>query len=173
MDVLKSMLEEIGFDTVITSVTGWGNAPVPEGAVPMFGSYPEAPWDGHLNVLENGDAYGFYVHESIRDFHSRYGDNTEMNYPIFTCELGGGNQCTYTRRPLIQPWEVAAQTVMHPGTGANGIGYYMYHGGLNPVVEKKRESASFISGEQREVSPVGIISISLTSNRQIYPAAEI
>ena len=56
MDVLKSMLEEIGFDTVITSVTGWGNAPVPEGAVPMFGGYPEAPWAGHLNVIENGEA---------------------------------------------------------------------------------------------------------------------
>ena len=136
MDVLKSMLEEIGFDTEITSVTGWGNAPVPEGAVPMFGGYPEAPWAGHLNVIENGEAYGFYVHDAITDFHARYGDDTEMSYPVFTCELGGGNQCTYTRRPLIQPREVAALTVRQLGTGANGIGYYMYHGGLNPVIEK-------------------------------------
>ncbi|WP_243663457.1 beta-galactosidase [Rhodothermus marinus] len=53
-------------------------------------------------------------------------------YPVLGAELFGGIQVTYTRRPTIPPRSLEAQIVRQLGSGANGIGYYMYHGGATP-----------------------------------------
>lgn len=46
--------------------------------------------------------------------------------------LGGGLQVTAHRRTYPYPEDIEAQTICMLGAGANLIGYYMYHGGVNP-----------------------------------------
>ena len=54
-------------------------------------------------------------------------------YPFATCELGCGQQSTYHRRVRISPMDAYALSLVKLGSGNNLIGYYMYHGGTNPV----------------------------------------
>jgi hypothetical protein len=52
--------------------------------------------------------------------------------PFLTAEVGGGIQDTYFRRPVVTPDDIAAMIPVMLGSGANLLGYYMYHGGRNP-----------------------------------------
>jgi hypothetical protein len=47
--------------------------------------------------------------------------------------MGAGIQITYHRRPVIQPDDVTALAYTKIGSGANLIGYYMFHGGTNAI----------------------------------------
>lgn len=49
-----------------------------------------------------------------------------------TAELGGGLQVTSHRRPVSKAIDNAGHIICVLGAGANLIGYYMYHGGINP-----------------------------------------
>lgn len=142
MQRLYDMLHEIGFTAPLWSATAWGRADLPTCLLPMFGGYPEAPWAEHVHELDPNPNYFF---SPVRE-DGVIGDdllgkniqktNTEKNldnYPFLTCELGGGNQNTYQRRPLFSPEDITALAVCKLGSGANGLGYYMYHGGENPV----------------------------------------
>jgi hypothetical protein len=53
-------------------------------------------------------------------------------FPFLTAELGGGLQVTRHRRPIASGTDTAAMTMVKMGSGANLLGYYMYHGGSNP-----------------------------------------
>ena len=53
-------------------------------------------------------------------------------YPYFTAELGGGVQVTMHRRPVVDKKDTCAMVICKLGSGANLLGYYMYHGGTNP-----------------------------------------
>lgn len=54
-------------------------------------------------------------------------------YPYATAEMGGGNQITYHRRPIIEADDVTALAYVKTGSGANLMGYYMFHGGSNAI----------------------------------------
>lgn len=141
MTALWDMLREIGFTAPLWSATAWGQADLPEGLLPMYGGYPEAPWEGHTKPLSPNANYFFApVREDgvigkdllgekkipeIEKYHGKY--------PFLTCELGGGNQNTYHRRPLFSATDITALAICKLGSGAVGLGYYMYHGGVNPV----------------------------------------
>ena len=58
---------------------------------------------------------------------------SDSAFPFLSCELGGGNQSTYHRRPRITSKDIEALAVCKLGSGLNLLGYYMYAGGLNPV----------------------------------------
>lgn len=136
---LKQMAIDSGIDTPLYSVTAWGNAVVPPGAVlPMYGGYPDAPWDTTSNDLPASEVYAFR-------FSSRLDGNTEKisaipavngdprePYPFLTAEVGGGIQDTYRRRPVISADDIAAMCPIFLGSGVNLLGFYMYHGGENP-----------------------------------------
>jgi hypothetical protein len=47
--------------------------------------------------------------------------------------MGAGIQVTYHRRPIIQPDDVTAMAYTVAGSGANLLGYYMFHGGSNSI----------------------------------------
>ncbi len=54
-------------------------------------------------------------------------------FPYLTAELGGGLQVTANRRTYPYPEDIEAQNDLHVGSrGKYQIGYYMYHGGVNP-----------------------------------------
>ncbi|MGH2345688.1 MAG: beta-galactosidase, partial [Chloroflexota bacterium] len=50
-------------------------------------------------------------------------------YPYACCELGAGIQITYHHRPVVPAACVEAMAVVALGSGANLLGYYMFHGG--------------------------------------------
>lgn len=57
------------------------------------------------------------------------------DYPAFPAELGSGIMSVYTRRPIAIHKSLDAMINRCIGSGANGVGYYMYHGGSTPKGE--------------------------------------
>ena len=151
MTALWDMLREIGFTVPLWSATAWGQAELPEGLLPMYGGYPEAPWEGHVRPLGPNANYFFATvrEDGVvgKDLLGESGipevEKYHGKYPFLTCELGGGNQNTYHRRPIFSPADITALAICKLGSGANGLGYYMYHGGVNPVEQKGNELVTY------------------------------
>lgn len=138
---LKKIAIASGLDVPLYLVTGWDNAVVPRGAViPVYGGYPDAPWDGSIARLPAAEVYAFR-------FESRVAANVNTNrsqgapavppssagqIPYLTAEIGGGIEDTYHRRPVIAPDDVAAMVPVMLGSGVNLYGTYMFQGGENP-----------------------------------------
>lgn len=140
MQALKQIAIEAGIDVPIYTMTGWGNASIPPGElIPMFGSYPEAPWN--LDIKPYGTDHSkcwFFTPERDDDFIDNNGIIKDWNrdkyrYPYLTCETGPGVQITYTRRPIINPADVASLALIKIANGANMLGYYIFHGGTHPM----------------------------------------
>ena len=142
MELVRQAVLETGLTAPLLTATGWGNAKLPDTLLPMFGGYPEAPWTGHTRELEPNPNYFFsYTREDGNigtdllgiSEDSRRNVSPDYPFPFMTCELGGGNQVTYHRRPLFAARDIEALAVCKLGSGVNLLGYYMYTGGLNPV----------------------------------------
>ena len=141
---LRRIAEDVGLRVPIYTVTGWNSkygARIPEDKVlPVFGGYCTTPWtpiDQHppvcphyfFNTMRNDSAIGSdLIAEPASDKTLDYD-----RYPFATCELGGGIQCTYHRRPYIDPMDIYALSLVKLGSGNNFVGYYMYHGGTNKI----------------------------------------
>lgn len=159
MQCLYDMLREIGFSAPFWSATAWHRAQLPPCLLPMYGGYPDAPWAGHTHKLDP-NANFFFSH--VREDHvigedlmgiSSGEPNPEVNiedYPYLTCELGAGNQNTYHRRPIFNAADIAAMAICKLGSGANGLGYYMYHGGVNPTA--RRDDGTLITYQESRES---------------------
>jgi len=138
---LKAMARRIGFEVPLYTVTGWGGACVPENEVsPVLGGYPSAPWANHTRQLAPVNIYLFQAYAQDANIGSDLAVETVQDirfdprlYPYMTCETGGGNQVTDHRRPLLTANDIAAIPVAQLGSGVNLPGYYMFHGGTNPV----------------------------------------
>lgn len=145
---LKKMAQEIGLNVPIYTVTGWNSkygAEIPEKDVlPVFGGYAEAPWEQHTKELESSSHFFFQpgrndsaIGKDLLD--TSVGDDADVFrmqydlYPFATCELGGGIQVTHHRRPVMAPEDMSAVALTALGSGNNLPGYYMYHGGTNPI----------------------------------------
>ncbi len=140
LEKVRQMVVEAGLTAPLFTATGWGSAKIPDTLLPMFGGYPEAPWAGHTHVLAPNPNYFFsHIREDKQIGADLLGNsgttpaNTDYSYPYMTCELGGGNQVTYHRRPLFTSRDIESLAICKLGSGANLIGYYMYTGGLNPI----------------------------------------
>ena len=140
MLALKRMAQEIGFDAPFYTATGWGGAVVVDDELmPVMGAYASLPWTQHSNPLPPSVHYLFS--ETRDDFligadlatQEAMLTYTPEHYPFALAELGPGNQCTYHRRPLLSAQDAESMVLVKLGSGANLIGYYMYHGGSNPV----------------------------------------
>jgi len=128
-------------------VTGWdgdGGAKFPtEEFVPVFGGYCEGPWFQHREELPPS-VHSFFI--PMRNDAAigadlqvdPVGKNTGWRipyelYPFATCELGGGIQVTHHRRPIVRPMDIYSISLVKLGCGNNLPGYYMFHGGTNPM----------------------------------------
>jgi beta-galactosidase len=138
---LKKMALEVGLDVPLYTMTGWGPAQVPQDEViPVFGGYPDAFWDRHHDDWSR-PCRKHYFFTSIRDDNAIGADLQRSaqapdldyleRYPYGTCELGGGMPPSYHRRPIIAPQDIEAIAFCKLGSGANWLGYYMYHGGTH------------------------------------------
>ena len=138
MYTLKKIAYEKGLITPYYSATGWGGACVPEGFIAVLGGYVDAPWAEHTHELEASDNFLFKPFHDDTNIGSdlAQGHSTSTiavnKVPYLTAELGGGLQVTAHRRTYPYAKDIEAQTVCMLGAGANLIGYYMYHGGVNP-----------------------------------------
>lgn len=142
MLTLKKLAVDAGIDLPYYTATGWpGSNLKQKELIPVWGSYPEAPWDKRTTELPLSDNYRF---DSLRNDNSigndliTYAASDTANfkgylYPYATAEMGGGNQITYHRRPVITAGDVTALAYVKTGAGANLMGYYMFHGGTNPL----------------------------------------
>jgi beta-galactosidase len=132
---LKNLAIASGLRAPIYSVTGWDHAAVPQGAtVAVWGGYPDAPWDRTLHQLPAQEVYEFRFGNRAS---GKMGANAASpaenpSNPFMTAEMGGGNEDTYHRRPVIQPDDVAAMMPVLLGSGVNLYGTYMFQGGINP-----------------------------------------
>ena len=135
---LKKMARESGIKAAVYTVTGWSDPPFPAAEViPVFAGYPYAFWPRSISELPPSPDYFF---SPIRDDQAVGANlqalppaNAEIShYPYLTAELGGGMETSYHRRPVVQADDVAAFVLTKLGSGANLLGYYMYHGGANP-----------------------------------------
>jgi hypothetical protein len=133
---LRKMAQDCGMVVPVYTATGWGGAVTGE-MLPVMGGYCEAPWDPNTEEIPPSVNYLFTPERNDHNIASDYGVRRGLtfdlaNFPYLTAELGGGMQVTGHRRPEVKADDVVAMTVAKLGSGANLLGYYMYHGGTNP-----------------------------------------
>lgn len=131
MKVLKGLAIQAGIEVPLYTATGWGHAAIIEHeSLPVTAAYPYPTWAPE-------EASGFYLYTRLQEDPDyapvRY---ESRDYPYFAAELGGGIMNTYHRRPLVPASSLAPMINRFLGSGANGIGYYMYHGGATPRGEQ-------------------------------------
>ncbi|WP_150110646.1 beta-galactosidase [Granulicella mallensis] len=136
---LKEMAIADGLDVPLYTVTGWDGAAVPlDEVLPTFGGYPDAPWQGTNKSLYGNEIYAFRFRNRVAGNMGAVGGGGQnpaasyKNTPFLTAEVGGGGQDTYFRRPAFDADDIAAIAPVMLGSGVNLLGYYMFHGGVNP-----------------------------------------
>ena len=128
MRILKRMAEAEGIIVPFYTATGWGNAAVIEGeAIPVTAAYTYPFWD---KVPVPSQFLMFKDLTKEADYApTRYNPG---DYPSFCAEMGAGIQMIYSARPIVTAEAAEGLMVRTLGSGSNGIGYYMYHGGSTP-----------------------------------------
>jgi hypothetical protein len=136
---LKRILRADGLDVPLYTVTGWDGAVVPAGQVlPVGGGYPDAPWDNSNLDLPPNESYTFqFQTRSVANMGAigaaeQHETAEAPMTPFLTAEVGGGIHSTYHRRPVVDADDVSAIATILVGSGANLLGYYVYHGAENP-----------------------------------------
>jgi hypothetical protein len=138
---LKEMARDAGIRVPFYTVTGWDGAAIPKGAVlPVYGGYPDAPWDASIEKLPPSEVYAFRFGSRVTgDMGAQNGAlptgnaaNFTLDTPFMTAEMGGGMQVTYHRRPVVSADDIAAMAPVMLGSGVNLYGSYVYQGGENP-----------------------------------------
>lgn len=140
LEKLKQLAIADGMDVPLYTVTGWDGAAVPLDAVlPVFSGYPAAPWSRTAGQSPPSEVYTFRFENRVSGNMGAIGgrgQNSAEAYrgtPFLTAELGAGIEDTYFRRPVIEPDDAAAIAPVMLGSGANLLGFYMFHGGRNPT----------------------------------------
>ena len=142
---LKRLAIDAGLDVPFYTRTGWpelkGAMPFGE-LLPLFGGYAEGFWDREL-VTMPWRYRSEFVFKTIRTdaaiASEHFGDQIAQDapdthqYPYLTCEIGAGMMCSYHRRITVFAQDALALAIVKLGSGSNLPGYYMYHGGTNPV----------------------------------------
>jgi hypothetical protein len=131
MRALKVLAVKAGILPPLYTATGWGYAAIiPNETLPVTAAYAYPTWTAKRELSP------FYLYKDMHrnpDYSPvRY---DPMDYPAFAAELGSGIMTTYSRRPVVPAESMDALINRCLGGGANGIGYYMYHGGSTPAGE--------------------------------------
>jgi beta-galactosidase len=138
---LKKIARDAGIDVPYYTATAWPGSNIKQSElIPVWGAYPEAPWDKSTVKLKPSENYLFGTLRSDPSIGSDLLGNQKdtanysgYRYPYATAEMGAGNQITYHRRPIILADDVTSLAYVKTGSGANLMGYYMFHGGSNAI----------------------------------------
>ena len=130
MATLKKLAIKHGMKAPLFTATGWGNAAIAKlGSLPVTAGYAYPFWS-----KPKPSPFYLYKDLHLQPDYSPVSFNPEL-YPSLSAEMGVGIVATWKRRPLVKPESAAPMIIRTLGSGANGIGYYMYHGGSTPVFE--------------------------------------
>ncbi len=138
LKTLYGLARQAGMITPYYTATAWGGACTIDETLQVLSGYVDAPWDASTEELPAMENFLFIPYRDDTntgsDFHKQEGPSGTIrdDYPYLTAELGGGLQSTSHRRLHPTGEDNAAHIVSVLGSGANLIGYYMYHGGINP-----------------------------------------
>lgn len=139
LEELRRIADDEGIRPLFFTATAWGGAAVPEeGFLPMLASYAYTSW------LPDQPPSREFVY---RDLHAEPAEPVgydTRHYPVAYCEMAGGMQVSYNTRPFVPPDSVEAMTLVKLASGSNLLGYYMYHGGSNPVGRKGYLNEQFL-----------------------------
>lgn len=143
---LKKIAEEIGFKTPFFTMTAWPTNTPDNEILPTFGGYPEAPWTQNKNPLAPKGRFAICegrteveIGEDLIKTKTRE-KASFSDMPYAGCEVGTGNQVTQHRRPVINDKDGYGVAFAKFASGMNWMGYYMYHGGRNPVGQLYQEN---------------------------------
>lgn len=139
LEMLYNMAKECGFQACFFTATAWGfdMRSLYNKMLPTFGGYPEQPWN---SSDEKSWPNPHFFFTGIRS-DSNIGNDLlpikdtvqDESVPYLTCELGPGVQPYEHRRPVISAEDALSIAVDTLGDGCNLLGFYMFHGGSNPL----------------------------------------
>lgn len=134
---LKDLAAECGLTPAFYTCTGWGGASTPESMLPLWGGYAFRPWLFYSYKGEH-PATEEYVYQDYHNDNAACTDDFRPAYkpetkPYFCCEMGGGMMCSYYYRFQFPYKSVDAMSNIKIASGCNFLGYYMFHGGSNPL----------------------------------------
>lgn len=130
MKTLKQLAIKAGLVAPIYTATGWGYATIVEkGSIPVMAGYAYPFW------VPGNKPSPFYLFKNIQQKPDYAPVSYDVNlYPSLAAELGTGMAVTYSRRPRVPGESFLPMMVRTVGSGTNGLGFYMYHGGTTPSV---------------------------------------
>ncbi len=132
--LLKTLVRELGLEVPLYSCTAWRGSPVPaDEFLPMHGGYAFTPWNPDPAYMQEPSQEFLFRNRHARPLPTSEVLYDAQHYPYACCELAGGTQITYHHRPIAPAECVQAMAIVTLGSGANVLGYYMYHGGSNPI----------------------------------------
>lgn len=131
MMTLKKMAEDCGMIVPIYTATGWGNAAtLGHDGLPVMAAYPYATWAD----ITQRSPYCIFTDLRQKPDYSPVKFNPQ-DFPCVYAEMGCGIQMGYNARTIVDPRGVYTMLLRTIGSGSNGIGYYMYHGGSSPKMD--------------------------------------
>ena len=127
---LKKFALKAGLIAPIYTATGWGFATIVEkGSIPVMAGYAYPFWESSIRPSP------FYLFKDIHQKPDYSPVSYDVNlYPSLAAELGTGMAVTYSRRPRVKGESFLPLMVRTVGSGTNGLGFYMYHGGTTPSI---------------------------------------
>jgi beta-galactosidase len=163
---LRALAKTVGLDVPLYTVTGWDRAVYPRGQVaPVFGGYPDEPWATATTKLAPKENYLFRFDSRVSGGLGAQTVNTGSGpadadrdrdlTPFLGAEYGPGVPTMYRRRPIIQPDDIQAQMITQIGSGLNLVGYYMFHGGANPLAGGRGLEETTRTGSFNDVPMIG------------------
>lgn len=155
MKTLKQMAISAGMDVPFYSAFAQGPDNQDEFLYTM-GGYPDSPWGQHtqkmykpvffIKALEADSDIG-------SDLFGKVDTKVRNTYPKLGAELGSGMQVTYHRRVVVSAKDIGATSFTRVASGLNGMGYFMYTGGHNPI-GKTTTAESRVTGYPNDVPHV-------------------
>lgn len=132
---LKKLAKDAGMIAPIYTGTGWGGAVAKTDTVlPLWGGYAFWPWIFYDKSIKKHPATPEYIY---RDYHyPTYNFDPQYDpkkVPYAACEMGGGMTVFYGYRFKLPYQSVDAMTNVKVASGCNFVGYYVFHGGSNPL----------------------------------------
>ncbi len=134
---LKQIAIESGINAPVFTATAWGPGLPPDEFLPMHGGYGFEPWSQDPHTHQQPPSWSFLFADTQAKLKSdgQKGGAGQGTVPFACCELGGGMQCFYRARFVVPPECAQGIAISNLGSGANWLGYYMFHGGSNPAGE--------------------------------------
>jgi len=141
---LKRLAREAGIDVPYYTRTGWPETttPMPFGSLlPVYGRYAEGFWERELTPMPAWYWAAFIFSHLRTDgaiatdlFGVRTAKDSPdaVRCPFLCCETGGGMASSYHRRILLAPADIESVAFVQLGSGSSMLGYYVYHGSVNP-----------------------------------------